>query len=161
MRIAGTLVLLFAVAGCGGGSKGAKPLTGAEERELRSKAAGCFERGEYGCAMEALRVVLQKRSTDPLLLNRFAVAARLRYYQSGDEDYRDQELEALRKAAKLLPGSAVVQVNVGTTCWEMGLRREAARAYRRALELKPKHADAALIRERIAHSTKEVEEEEP
>jgi hypothetical protein len=55
---------------------------------------------------------------------------------------------------------AHVQVNFGTTCWEMGLRREAAKAYAQALELEPKHPDAAIMRDRIRRSTTEVEDEE-
>ncbi len=48
MRVATALLVLFAVVGCKGGKKGSKPITGAEERELRSKAVGCFERGVRG-----------------------------------------------------------------------------------------------------------------
>ena len=84
--------------------------------------------------MQALRKVLESRPSDAMVLNQLAMAARLRYYQSGDMDFRDQELEALRKAVKLAPKLETIQVNYGTTAWELGMRKEAARAYERALE---------------------------
>ena len=126
----------------------------------RARAERCFGTGDYGCAMEALRRVLKIRPKDATLLNLFAMAARHRYYQSGDADFRDQELEALRKAIKLAPQEATIHINFGTTCWELGIRREAAESYRKALALHPEHPDASLMKDRINRSTKEVEDEQ-
>jgi tetratricopeptide (TPR) repeat protein len=152
------LVLVLSIPACRDKQTGR--ITDSKAKDLQKRARVCYTRGDYGCAMEALQAVLKSRPTDPELLNRFAVAARLRYYQTGDMDYRDQELEALRKAVKLLPSAAHIQVNFGTTAWELGMRKEAAKAYLRALELVPKHPDAALMRARIERSTVEVEDEQ-
>lgn len=156
------LALVFIALPTGCKSKAEKQHAKAQKQssELADKGEECFQRGRYDCALEAFREALKRRKDDAELLNRFAMAARLRYYQSGDEDFRDQELEALKKAVKLAPRLAHVQVNFGTTCWEMSLRREAARAYQQALELAPKHPDAAIMRDRIKRSTTEVEDEE-
>ncbi|MDY0001198.1 MAG: hypothetical protein RBU30_07890 [Polyangia bacterium] len=88
------------------------------------------------------------------------MSSRLRFYVTGDADYRDQELDALRRAAKLPGASAQVQVNLGTVCWEMGLREEATEAYKAALARTPSHPDAQLMRERIQRSTREEDPEE-
>ena len=88
------------------------------------------------------------------------MSARLRYYVTGEADYRDQELEALRRAAKLAGPDVHVLSNLGTVCWEMGLREEAAQAYRTALKLGPTHPDAELMRARIERSKVEEESEE-
>jgi len=154
------LILSGLAPACRDKKQKARRISSAEARNLRSRASACFVAGDYACAMKGLRAVLKSRPDDPELLNQFAMAARLRYYQSGDMDYRDQELEALRKAVKLLPTAVHIQVNFGTTAWELGMRKEAARAYERGLELRPKHPDAALIRSRIKRSTQEVEDEQ-
>ena len=158
------LVLVLCAVGvapaCRDKPKKAPRITPAEAKDLTQRASQCFLQGDYACAMEGLRKVLKSRPDDATVLNQFAVAARLRYYQSGDMDFRDQELEALRKAVKLAPKAAHIQVNFGTTAWELGMRKEAAKAYQRALELHPSHPDAPLIRDRIKRSTVEVEDEE-
>jgi len=154
------LVLATVTPGCGRGEQKARRVSKAKARDLQKHAGVCFGQGDYACAMESLRKVLKSRPSDPELLNRFAMAARMRYYQSGDMDYRDQEIEALRKAVKQAPKVAHIQINFGTTAWEMGLRKEAAKAYQRGLELKPKHPDAALMAARIKRSTTEVEDED-
>jgi tetratricopeptide (TPR) repeat protein len=154
------LVLAGPGPGCGRGKKKSGRISKTQARDLEKRAAVCFGQGDYACAMDGLQKVLKSRSGDPELLNRFAMAARMRYYQSGDMDYRDQELLALRKAIKLSPQRAHIQVNFATTAWELGMRKEAAKAYTRGLEMWPKHPDAALIRSRIKRSTVEVEDEE-
>lgn len=143
-----------------GKSKSKDHLSPRKARDLSTGADKCSAQGDYACAMERLSKVVKSRPADAKLLNRFALAARLRYYQTGEMDFRDQELEALRKAVKLLPSAANIQVNFGTTAWELGMRKEAAKAYQRALELTPKHPDAALMAARIKRSTVEVEDEE-
>ena len=78
MRILWLLCACALVLGCKGEKgKRVKKITGAEERDLRAKAKRCYERGDYGCAMEALREVVKHRPRDPHALNEFAMAARL------------------------------------------------------------------------------------
>jgi len=154
------LVLAGLFSTCGSSSQGDGSISASKAQELQKRAQGCFLQGDYACAMQGLRTVLKSRPGDAELQNRFAVAARMRYYQSGDMDYRDQELEALRKAVRLAPSVAHIQINFGTTAWELGLRKEAARAYQRGLELAPKHPDAVLMRVRIKRSTVSVEDED-
>ncbi len=154
------LIGLMGLAACGGSKDKPKAADQRSPKRLKRDAERCFDQGRYDCAMETFRKALKKNPEDPDLLNRFAVAARLRYYVTGEADFRDQELVALRKAAKAAPRHTSIQVNFGTTCWEMGLRREAAQAYQRALALEPSHPDAALMRARIKRSTKQVEQEE-
>jgi Flp pilus assembly protein TadD len=121
------------------------------------RADACHEVGDYAGAMAELRAALRSRPGDPELLGRFALAARLRFYQTGEDDYRDQELDALRRAVKAQEASATLQVDLGTALWESGRRRDAGQAYRRALELEPGHPDAAILKERIARA----KEDEP
>ncbi len=154
------VVLAGLLLACGASKKADGAISTSEAKDLRKRAMLCFTTGDYACAMGGLRKVLKSRPGDAELLNQFAVAARMRYYQSGDMDYRDQELEALRKAVGLAPSVAHIQINFGTTAWELGLRKEAAKAYQRGLELAPKHPDAVLMRIRIKRSTVEVEDEE-
>lgn len=155
--------LLCGAAGAASGC-GREAARKAEDRKaaeaLTGKAEACLAEGRYDCAMEAYAAALKKRPGAAELLNHFAMAARLRYYVTGEADYRDQELDALRRAAKASPGAAPVQVNLGTTCWELGLHREAAEAYRAALKLAPDHPDAPLLRARIQRAP-EAEEDEP
>lgn len=154
------LILTGFASGCRDKKKQAGRISSGEARDLRKRAGACFSQGDYACAMKALGQVLKSRPSDPELLNQLAMAARMRYYQSGDMDYRDQELEALRKAVKLAPSVAHIQVNFATTAWELGMRKVAAKAYQRGMELWAKHPDAALIRSRIKRSTARVEDEE-
>ncbi len=154
------LILAGVAPACRDKNKPAGHLSASKAKDYQKRAMACFVRGDYACAMEGLGKVVKSRPKDAELLNRFAVAARMRYYQTGDMDFRDQELESFRKAVGLAPSVAHIQINLGTTAWELGMRKEAAKAYRRGLELSPKHPDVALIRARIKRSTVEVEDEE-
>jgi Tfp pilus assembly protein PilF len=154
------LVLTGVVPACRDQSKPAGHLSASKAKDLQKRALVCFTQGDYACAMEGLAKVVKSRPPDAELLNQFAMAARMRYYQSGDMDYRDQELDGLRKAVGLAPSVAHIQINFGTTAWALGMRKVAAKAYQRGLELAPKHPDAALMRARIKRSTVEVEDEE-
>ncbi len=160
LRALGVLLSLWMAQGCGGSKSKGPAISGAMARKLRLRASACFERGDYACAMSSLERLARSGPRRAELLNEFAIVARFRYYQSGDMDFRDQELDALRKAAKLEPRVAHIQVNLGTTAWELGMRKEAAEAYRQALRLEPNHPDAALMRARVQRSTVEVEDEQ-
>jgi tetratricopeptide (TPR) repeat protein len=143
--------------GGGGCQRGERTRAEAQQAvaALEKKGEACFAEGRYDCSMEAFAAAAQRQPRRAELWNRFAISARLRYYVTGEADFRDQELEALRRAAKLPSRSEHVQVNLGTACWEMGLREEAAQAYRAALLRAPSHPDATLMRARIQRSTRE------
>jgi tetratricopeptide (TPR) repeat protein len=147
---------LGALAGGCGDEESAKKQQ-AQRAAHRARAEACFDQGRYGCAMKAFRAALATRPKDPALLNRFAMAARLRYYVTGEADYRDQELVALRRAVAHAPDQPTLLVNFATTCYELGRWPRAAWAYRRALRIEPNHPDAALMRRRIKRSAAEAE----
>lgn len=158
VAVLGVAVLGIAVllgSGCG---RAKREDTEAKVKALVEKGAACFDEGRYDCAMESFAAAAKRKPKSAQAWNRFAVSARLRYYVTGEADFRDQELEALRRAAKLDTRSTDVQVNLGTVCWELGLREEAAVAYRAALGLAPDHPDALLMRARIQRSAEEPEE---
>ena len=145
---------------CSCSGKSSKKRQAKKRHAQAERAERCFNRGDYACAMQALEKALKEAPKSAKLWNRLGMASRHRYYQTGDEDFRDQELEAFKKAVKLAPGSARIQINFGTTSWQLGRRKAAAQAYRQALKLQPQHPDATLIRERIQRADQDAQEED-
>jgi Flp pilus assembly protein TadD len=149
------LVSVGLLASC---ARGDGPRRAADRARVeQAEAAACLGRGDYACALARLRAAVALVPGDAVLWNQLGVAARLRFYQTGEDDYRDQELDALKRALKLDARSVDVLVNLGTTCWELGLRKEAAQAYGKAISLRPDHPDVLLMRERMSRSKQEVE----
>lgn len=157
-------VLVVGVAlGCGGKEEGASSTRAAQLHEAETHARG----GDYAGAMTILRKGLDAHPDDPERLNRFALAARLRHDATSEMDFRDQELLALRRARAALHRYPVptalrvaILVNLSTTLWEMGMRKEAAASYREALRWAPVHPDAAGIWRRIRAADTLPEEDE-
>jgi predicted O-linked N-acetylglucosamine transferase (SPINDLY family) len=58
------------------------------------------------------------------------------------QDRTEEALDALQKAAALLPGDVEAQSNLGVTLKDLGRLEEAEACYRRALQIKPDFAEA-------------------
>lgn len=163
--LAGCLTGLVALSapGCGGNKQDASRI----RAEQLHKAEARARRGDYAGAMKILRRALDEHPEDPERLNRFALAARLRHDATSEMDFRDQELVALRKARSAMARYPVsktlrvaILVNLSTTLWEMGMRKEAGAGYREALRWAPEHPDAGAIWRRIRLADTIPEEDE-
>jgi tetratricopeptide (TPR) repeat protein len=124
---------------CGSGKK-YKKCCGQERAEPELAAtlepgelAELIGSGRYAELETMARKVIQRDPNAGLVWKAFGVALRM---QGKDA------LEALDKAAMLLPGDAEAHSNLGNALLDLGRLKEAAASYRRALEIAPEFAEA-------------------
>jgi tetratricopeptide (TPR) repeat protein len=124
---------------CGSGKK-YKKCCGQERAEPELAAtlepgelAELIGSGRYAELETMARKVIQRDPNAGLVWKAFGVALRM---QGKDA------LEALDKAAMLLPGDAEAHSNLGNALLDLGRLKEASASYRRALEIAPEFAEA-------------------
>jgi len=69
--------------------------------------------------------------------------------------WRQKEIEAFKKAIELDPNFYLPYINLGTTYYGMGNRREAALYFKKGLETFPEHPSRELIEKMIREGERE------
>jgi Flp pilus assembly protein TadD len=118
---------------------GPLPLAGPGDDERLRRAEKLIERGRYEEAEALLDAVEAERPTDPVL---WMLWSHLRLEQSRD----GEALTAIDRSLKLDPRRFRAHVIRGSVLQLSGRERDAARAYRTALDLEPKHPMSPEIR---------------
>ena len=142
--LAGLLSLALA-----GGCHGKKPSRDQEVKKLLTKAQEAMEHGEVSAAVARGRKAVKAKPDSVEAWNRLGLALEYRFYETGDDAFRDEALSAYGKATKLDPHCAVCLINEANILWAAGRKKEAAQRYRKALALVPRHPDADAMRRRI------------
>lgn len=117
--------------------------------DLFSKGECAFAEGDYEKAIECYKAGLEKEPSSSAGYNLLGMAYRFHYNQTGSTKYRQQEIEAFKKAIELDPNNPVPLVNVGSTLFYLGEKKEAAGYLERALAVYPDHPDRGGIEEMI------------
>jgi tetratricopeptide (TPR) repeat protein len=135
------------------------PLTGCDEQDEErkkkkarrhlTKGKELFSSGKLDQALAHYRAACKKHPKSAKAQNFLGMALRYKFYETGDQSYRAKELEAFDTAVHLDQKWVVARINLATTLWEMGRRKEAAEEYGKALELDEDHPDRVSIRSRI------------
>lgn len=129
-----------------------------EEKKKKAEAAenhikkglSAFRTGDFDTAMEEYRTACREQPKSAEAHNYLGMALRYKYHETGDDTFRQEEVDAFTRAVELKNDWWVAQINLATTLWEMGNRKRASKYYENGLKLKPDHPDATAIKRRIA-----------
>ncbi len=114
------------------------------------KGLSAFRTGDFDTAMEEYRTACREQPKSAEAHNYLGMALRYKYHETGDDTFRQEEVDAFTRAVELKNDWWVAQINLATTLWEMGNRKRALKHYEKGLKLKPDHPDATAIKRRIA-----------
>lgn len=112
--------------------------------------------GKYDEAIKKYKKGLRREPRSAVGYNYLGIAYRYKYEQLRSLKWRDKEIEAFKKAIELDPNFYLPYVNLGTTYFSMGNRKEAALYLKKSLEIYPEHPSRELIEQMIQEGEREV-----
>lgn len=137
------LALLIILAACAGwqGMKSAS--------EYLEEGAALISKGKYDEAIKKYQKGLRLEPRSAVGYNYLGVAYGYKYEQLRSLDWREKEIEAFRKAIELDPNFFRPYFNLGITYHNMGKPKEAAKYFKKCLEIYPEHPKRELIEKMI------------
>lgn len=112
-----------------------------------------FEAGEYAGAAEEYRAGLEMEPASAPAWNRLGMACRLQFNESRDSAWKEQELDAFRRAVAADSTYWPAYVNLGATLYYLGRKEEAFPLLQRALDLHPGNPDRQALEALLADTT--------
>lgn len=119
------------------------------------QGATLVKQGKYDEAIKKYKKGLRREPRSAVGYNYLGIAYRYKYEQLRSLTWRDKEVEAFKKAIELDPNFYLPYVNLGTTYFSMGNRKEAARYLRKSLEIYPEHPSREVIEQMIQEGERE------
>ena len=121
--------------------------------KLLEKGQEAFKSGQYDAALQAYQEALQQQPDSAVIYNLMGMAYRFWYNQAPRRELKKKEIAAFSRAVELNPRSVVALVNLGASHYYSGDKPEAARWFKRAIELAPQHPQAEQLRKMIAEGS--------
>jgi len=143
------IVLALALAACEGDDESSDS-SGKETANSVEEGMQAFKAGRYDEAISSYNGALEKQPKAAHIHNLLGMAYRFKYNKNKDQELKEKEIEAFKKAVELEPSFVVAIVNLGSTYYYMGKKKEAAKQFERVLELTPNHPDAERLKKMIA-----------
>jgi len=109
------------------------------------EGASLVKKGKYEEAIKKYQKGLRIEPRSAVGYNYLGIAYRFKYEQLRSLNWRQKEIEAFKKAVELDPNFYLPYINLGTTYYGMGNRKEAALYLRKGLEIFPEHPSRELI----------------
>ncbi len=143
------LAFLIILAGCAG-LEGKKSATSYFE-----EGALLVKKGKYDEAIKKYNKGLRIEPRSAVGYNYLGMAYGFKYEQLRSLDWRENEIEAFKKAVELDPNYFLPYWNLGQTYYEMGNFKEAARYFKKGLEIAPEHPNRERIEKMIQAAERE------
>jgi len=133
------------------------PATSAPPKSLHKfldQAAGQMKKQQYDQAIATLNQAIEQGPESATVYNLLGMAYRFKYNQVRNQELKQQEIAAFKKAIEIDPDYWVALINLGTTYYYQGEKAKAAPLLQKALELHPKHPEKAQLEKMIQEGMK-------
>ena len=118
--------------------------------QLFTEGAKCIEQGQYDKAIEFYQRGIKVEPKSAMGYNLLGMAYRFKFNQTGEQKWREMEIESFRKAIEIAPDFAVALINLGATYYYSGEKGKAVPYFKHALEVYPEQPEAEKISQMIA-----------
>jgi tetratricopeptide (TPR) repeat protein len=125
------------------------PVTSSDQESINN-GLEAFKRGQYDKAIEFYQEALKSQPSLPRVHNLIGMAYRFQFNKQNEPALKEKEITSFRKAVELDPKYVVARINLGSSLYYSGVKDEAAKHLKLALELMPQHPDAEQLKEMIA-----------
>jgi tetratricopeptide (TPR) repeat protein len=117
--------------------------------------ASLVQRGKCGEGIQEYKKGLRREPRSAVGYNYLGIAYRCKYEKLRSLKWREEEIQAFKKAIELDPHFYLPYINLGTTYYNMGNGKEATVYFRKGLELYPDHPSREFIEEMIQEGERE------
>jgi tetratricopeptide (TPR) repeat protein len=117
--------------------------------EYFEEGVSLVQKGKYDEAIKKYKKGLRRESRSAVGYNYLGMAYGYKYEQLRSLDWKEKEIEAFKKAIELDPNFFRPYFNLGITYYNMGKTKEAAKFFKKCLELYPEHPNRELIEKMI------------
>jgi len=123
-------------------------------QKLLDQAAGQMKQQQYDQAIATLNQALKEEPKSATVYNLLGMAYRFKYNQVRNQELKQQEIAAFKKAIEIDPNYWVALINLGATYYYQGEKAKAAPLFKKALALNPQHPEKAQLEKMIQEGMK-------
>jgi len=107
-------------------------------QKFLDQAASQIKQQQYDQAIATLNQALKEEPKSAAVYNLLGMAYRFKYNQVRNQELKQQEIAAFKKAIEIDPNYWVALINLGATYYYQGEKAKAAPLFKKALALNPK-----------------------
>ncbi len=123
-------------------------------QKLLDQAASQIKQQQYDQAIATLNQALKEEPKSAAVYNLLGMAYRFKYNQVRNQELKQQEIAAFKKAIEIDPNYWVALINLGATYYYQGEKAKAAPLFKKALALNPQHPEKAQLEKMIQEGMK-------
>ena len=125
-----------------------------QAQKLVEEGVGQMQKKHYDQAIATFQKALQEEPQSATTYNLLGMAYRFKYNQVRNQDLKNKEIAAFKKAVKIDPNYWVALINLGATYYYMGEKDKAAPLFKKALSINPNHPEKAQLEKMIQEGEK-------
>jgi tetratricopeptide (TPR) repeat protein len=118
-------------------------------QKLMEQGTAQMEKHQYDRAIATFKKALQEEPKSAVIYNLLGMGYRFKYNQVRDQELKQQEIAAFKKAVEIDPNYWVALINLGATYYYLGDKAKAAPLFKKALTLNPNHPEKAQLEKMI------------
>jgi len=118
-------------------------------QKFLDQAASQIKQQQYDQAIATLNQALKEEPKSAAVYNLLGMAYRFKYNQVRNQELKQQEIAAFKKAIEIDPNYWVALINLGATYYYQGEKAKAAPLFKKALALNPQHPEKAQLEKMI------------
>ena len=109
---------------------------------------------QYDQAIATFKKALKEEPRSAVIYNLLGMSYRFKYNQVRNQELKQQEIAAFKKAIDIDPNYWVALINLGTTFYYQGDKAKAAPLFKKALSINPNHPEKAQLEKMIKEGEK-------
>jgi len=113
-----------------------------------------MEKKQYAQAIASFKQAIQENPQSAVIYNLLGMAYRHEYNKEHNQELKNQEVAAFKKAIEIDPNYWVAMINLGATYYYLGEKDKAAPLFKKALSLNPNHPEKAQLEKMIQENEK-------
>ncbi|MFW6112784.1 MAG: tetratricopeptide repeat protein [Thermodesulfobacteriota bacterium] len=123
-------------------------------QKLMDQGTKQMQNQKYDQAIATFKKALKEEPKSAALYNLLGMAYRFKYNQVRNQELKQQEIEAFKKAIEIDSNYWVALINLGATYYHQGDKAKAAPLFEKALAINPDHPQKAELEKMIQEGKK-------
>ena len=113
--------------------------------KLLDEGIKLFQEGNYDASIQKYNEALKVEPNNSIAYNLLGMAYRLKFNQTGTQEYKTKEIEYFKEAIDLDPKYWIAYKNLAASLYYLDRKKEAVPYLEKALELQPNDPEKSLL----------------